>query len=443
MTKPGPHRWATGDTYASGPDIGSNTKTVPLSAHIADGYYRGRRPAPDILNWQLNRNYLTHLSVARLQAMNYTLAHESLADYNTGLLKSSYHSYDSAGRDIYCALIYYDSTNTNLKEIVAKHGVDWNTPTSEVLISSVTSAPISVDADGDDAANRVAVAHWSGATDQVVYATDYTSNWGAITWSGGAPGHEWYGVACDRDTAGNGAAHWCICGFGSTDMQIWSSTDGVTFADETGFPSSGSALRGVYHSCHPAGALGPDDAGNPVWLTNNSVDQIYYSTNHTSWSTGALLSAYDLSSPRALAYSRPQRRWVAAHSGTSFGAISYSDDNGVTWTTNTSALPIHPDMAKATTQARIAGDGYGTFVVTRNVQPDETGSHMWASVDDGVTWSMFKPCDDIDGDTGRIVEGCFYESADLDEATKGGGFFIYAGYYDGGPETQIMKSLVV
>lgn len=441
MTKPGHHPWADNDTYVSGPDAGSNTKTAPLAAHREDGYYRSRRPGPDILNHQLNRSALMHESVARMQASNYTEIYTDSTDLNGGRMVASAHGVGASSDAMAAATIFRHSLSTNLVYDSYSHaGTNWTT--GGTVISGVTTATTAADADCDEGSHRVFCLTYAGGTDKAAYSSNPGGAWSAITFSGGAPGYDWYSVACDRNTAGNASAHWCIGGFGSTDGRLWSSADGVTFSAESGF-ATGNIVRGVYHSCHQTGALGPDDSGNPVWLAQNNVGQIYYSTDHTTWTTGGVELLGKLQKGRSLAYSKPSRRWVAAQSGVSFGNISYSDDNGASWTTMTGALPILATMANASTTARIAGDGYGTFVVIRDDQPTVEACYAWVSVDEGLTWSMFTIANAITGDDGHLIEGCFYEGGTVDGTDPGLGFFFYAAYNDGTPETKVYRSMVV
>lgn len=440
MTKPGPHPWATNDTFSAGPDIGSDAKTVPLAAHMEDGYYRGRRPAPDILNWQLNRNYLTHLSVARLQAANYQHIVTDTTDYSTGRLVASSHYTSSSGNYMRTSLYFANGSTSNLQELWSENGADWTAATSDPVLSSLGSNP-TIGADGEDSNHRIVTGSWGGGTgyNKVVYHTQHSGVWTAVTFSGGAPANAlWHDVACDRDTAGNATAHWCITAYVSgSSALLWSSTDGITFSVESGFSTaSGWNPTGIYHSCHPAGALGPGDAGNPIWLVS-SGDQVYRSADHVTWTGPVYIGG--ATGQRGLAYSKLSRRWVAAHSYNNGGDISYSDDNGATWTTISNALP----GAASADDHRIAGDGYGTFVV---VAENALTNAMWVSVDEGLTWSMVRvPDDTMAGwvsDDGYIIEPAFFAS-DVDNTPAGCGFFVYAGYNDNTPETRIFRSLVV
>lgn len=448
MSKPGPHPWATNDTYVSGPDAGSNTKTPPLTAHREDGYYRTRRPGPDILNYQLNRNALVQSTVARLAAMNYQLVEQNNIDYSTAAaatLDSSCHYYDADG-NIYASLFYGDPGGTQLLERYSINGVNWATPASNPIPGNALGGAGRSDADGDDS-NRRIIVHDGTTTDDVYYNTGYgAASWTKVTFDGGAPGLNWRRVACDRDTAGNGAAHWCIGDdAGGGNPVLWSSTDGISFTAEAGFPALGAAsVSGIFHSLHPVGALGPDDTGNPAWLVL-AGNFVVRSTDHITW-TSVNPAISGTWGSRSVAYSRTSRRWVLAIGGTQFGTIHYSDDNGATWTSIANALPIQSAMQHANTGARIASDGYGTFVVTRSVQPTVPSTEMWVSVDEGLTWSLFQPADDTmslwGSDDGYIIEPCFFWGSDLDETPDGGGFFLFAGYDDSVPATRVLRSLV-
>lgn len=139
-----------------------------------------------------------------------------------------------------------------------------------------------------------------------------------------------------------------------------------------------------------------------------------------------------------------------AHSDTDFGDISYSDDNGATWTYLAGALPITagpPTHATAGMEAHIAGDGYGTFVVTRNNRQAVADGKFWISVDEGLTWTAGEFPDDTMAqwgtDDGYIIEPCFQVDNDVDAVSKAAGYFIFAGYNDTAVETRIFRSLLV
>jgi len=336
-------------------------------------------------------------------------------------------------------------------ELYAQNGHQWTAPASNPVFGALV-APTYYDSDGGDTLHRILVITDSSAADLVKYATGFGGGaWTTITFGGGAPTYQWASVACDRNTAGGASADWCIgCYTGAgTSPEIWSSTDGINFATEAGFSAgNGERVVGLYHSKHRAGLLGPDDPGNPVWVAVLDTDDVYRSVDHATWNGPVALGKNTGGNARSLAYSAPARRWVAAHSDTDFGDISYSDDNGASWTTLANVLQASAGMQAAGMEAHITGDGYGTFIVTRYNRTGLTsGNYFWISVDDGLTWSLFEPEDDTiaawTSNDGYIIEACFPIDSDVDGTANNGGFYIYAGYRDAGPQTRIFKSLIV
>jgi hypothetical protein len=448
MTKPGDHPWAKDDVWTAGPDIGVNTKAAPPDANRDEGYYRQRRPGPDVLNWQLNRNALIQQTVARLAGMNYTPQITSTVDYNSvGALRAACHFGDAALRNSLCTLVFYNNLAgaDNILEFGGINGVTWTAPGSNpVFAGAIGGNPAFLDADGSDADHRI-VLH-NNAVDQVRYNTG--GAWANITYTAGAPNYFWQAVGCDRNTAGGATAHWLIGAYtgAGTSAAIWSSTDGIAFAVEAGFSTAvGANVDCIQHSLHPAGALGPDDVGNPAWIVI-SGNNAYRSTDHSTW-LGPVALGYNSSTSRAVAYSRPSRRWVVAHSDTDFGDISYSDDNGATWTYLAGALPVEAGHSVAGMEAHIAGDGYGTFIVIRHDRNAVADGKFWISVDEGLTWSLGEFLDDTMAqwgtDDGYVIEPCFQVANDVDGTPLAAGYFIFAGYNDSTPETRIFRSLLV
>ncbi|HVJ27421.1 MAG TPA: hypothetical protein VM493_07745, partial [Vicinamibacterales bacterium] len=55
MTRPSDlPEWASGATYATGPDAGTATKIEPSAGEKADGNVRGTAPSPQKFNWWMN-----------------------------------------------------------------------------------------------------------------------------------------------------------------------------------------------------------------------------------------------------------------------------------------------------------------------------------------------------------------------------------------------------
>lgn len=442
--KPGPMPWATSDTYAAGPDIGSSNKLEPGATEQTDGLYAGYQVGPDTINWVLNRLHHLQRSVARLQALNYELTVTDTTDYQGGSLLASCHNVMTAGqRNIW--LFYSDVAIGSIKEMHSSDGGQtWDTPAS----SPVTAVALGLlDADGDESTRRIVTN--DGGNDLVRYNTlTGGATWATIVFTAGAPGLNWRAVGCDRNTAGGAAAMWCIgddAGGGSS--VLWTSADGINFAVEAGWPGATvtEPIRGIFHSCHPVDGLGPSDPGNPHWLvvsdtyTTRSVDgAVWIETAHALALGGGTLHR------RSAAYSRTTGRWVIALPAATGGDIAYSDDLGVSWTTLASALPA---FGGAGFEPSICCDGYGTFLITTNA--GEGGdTRCYISTDDGLTWTQLQlPSANYGvgagGLDGVVCEAAVDEAAHADETSDAVTAFVIALYDDSGPETEIFRSLKV
>lgn len=449
--KPGPHPWATNDTYAAGPDVGSDTKTQPLPVLQEDGYYRGRRPAPDLLNWKLNRSHLTQQSAARMQVASTALIEtDSTFDLDVAGggddLQASCHVGALGTRQVF---IFGRHSAAQIKEYYSYvGGVRWLAPASSPVSVGPYGALVALDADGDNAFRRIVTIDdgTPASNDAVRYNTSIgAATWGSATFLPGPPGLNWRSIGCDRDTAGAGFARWCIGDDAAGgNSALWTSADGVNFSAASGWvgPTVTEPLRGIYHSCHRAGALGTDDAGNSTWLVLSDT-YASWSFNGNSWATN--VAGHGLSvggsnfGPRSAAYSMTSRRWVAALPGSAAGDIAYSDDNGMTWTTIAGAL-----TGITSAIPRIASDGYGTFVVINNSPAGPAA--FWYSVDEGMTWTKGRvPGSALYGSAydGQVVEGAFDCSVDVDETPGSQQFFIIITYEDSGPVTEFYRSLAI
>jgi hypothetical protein len=198
-----------------------------------------------------------------------------------------------------------------------------------------------------------------------------------VDWTAGLPAGSWVRVAHDW------LGRWVI---GSATGDILQSTGpGVAFAVVTVDPSFPNAIYCLRHSHHPAELLSPDDPGNQSWVAL-SPTRASRSADGMTWTAAAL---HDLSGyPRDIAYSALGTKWIAplvapADPGGAFIGLGVSDDNGETWAEVT---PFATALgASSITDARIACDGHGGWVVALT---DGTGVELWASHDNGVTWTQ-------------------------------------------------------
>ena len=91
-------------------------------------------------------------------------------------------------------------------------------------------------------------------------------------------------------------------------------------------------------TCTAAGALGPEDLGNPNWLILTNTRALT-SADGVAWANQA--HGFPGANPptkRCAAYSRTARRWVAAGRGAAAGDIYYSNNGGASWVLIAGAL---------------------------------------------------------------------------------------------------------
>jgi len=429
--RPGPHPWATNNLYVGGPDVGSNSKTETIALLREDGYYPERRPAPDLLNWQLNRNFLAHQYASSLFAANWfnqdtnaaflaandqCVATNCVIDTATGLNISAY---------------FADTVVAgNLVEVRGVGGVSWSTVASSPVVA-LPGAVVIVDSDADDSiagGQRGVVANSAGGTDQV-----YTANgWGGGAWGAsaivGAPALNFQAIGCDRNTPGAANATWLIgddAGGGNGALYV-STNAGANYAavPGPGWPAVAEPILFIGHTCHPAGALGPDDAGNTSWLIFTTT-RVLYSADGATWANNAHPAAGYTPAKKAAAYSRTAGRWVMPENN---GDVHYSDDHGASWTTLATALV---GTVGATMQCRC--DAYGTFVVMDDV------TRVWISTDDGLNWSRIRF--NVQTSTSEELEAGFYSQNDWDTHGQFPTFFTVVSHNDGTTTRECWRSL--
>ena len=377
--RPGPHPFATNDVYAAGPDAGSNTKTETIDLLREDGYYRTRRPSPDLLNWQLNRNYLAHQFAAKMFAANWTETYPPTAAGAAGdvLLASAHHQTPTGlGNNVYFYIA--DTGGAGASTVITgQNGHNW----SQAAGPNPGVGTSTMDADHDDDNDtRVIVFDTAGApaAADYIYQKIGVGAWAAATIPA-VPALNWRTVGCDRNTAGGAAALWVVGDDAAGAAGVMYTT--TTPAGAPGFVVNASygvlainePFHFIGHSCHPASALGPDDTGNPNWLVLTDTRSVT-SADGTNWVNAGLHGLGAAVTTKGAAYSRTAGRWVAPISAGA-GSVRYSDDNGASWTTFANTLP---HCVGNTFQ--IQCDGYGTFVIMDN------GAQLWVSTDDGETW---------------------------------------------------------
>lgn len=393
MTRPGPAPWAENDVYVGGPDVGSNTKTSPLALHREDGYYRTRRPAPDILNHQLNRLGLLQSEVARMRAKNLVST-----DGTAGAAANTMAGWCYDQLNDICTFLFHNAAGAALAATESIGGEIW--PAQVAVFPAGVGVFDTVDGAADDVGNRHVIGDGVGAglTD-IIRASAHGGAWGAV--GAGGAGLHWQAIGCDRNTAagaqalfligddanvqvgpaaqpvvygfGAGPAYGVVAGFGAATLPA-----GVGVGEEVYF---------IGHTNHPVGALGPDDPGNPSWLVLTTTQSVV-SADGAAWTTAAHGFLGAVMAPRVAAYSRTSGRWVVALQGAAAGNIEYSDDNGTNWTLVAGAFNA------VTAFPQIVCDGYGTFVVGEAGIAGGADTQFFVSVDEGLTWeSVVYPVD--------------------------------------------------
>lgn len=431
--RPGPHPWATDDTYTTAPDAGSDNKLETTDMLRDEGAHRSERLGPDLLNWQLNREYLSQQMAAKMMASNFT--REDIATLFAGdSIDGSTHLQDADGIHI---LTYAFDAAGNINEIDGEDARSWSSPASNPISAAGAGNVTDLYADANDANGRRTIVAESSLTDQVYTKADFTA--GAWSVPGGLPGFDWLSVCSDRDTAGDAGTQgkWLIGedgqGGGSI-PEVWASTDDcANFAKVTGFPSwaVGQDIRAIFHSCHPAGALGPDDPGNPHWLVFSTLN-VASSADGVSWTS--IAEYHKIPGQKGAAYSRTSRRWVTAFLTGGTATVYYSDDNGATWLAG-QALPNY-----TTGDTRVVCDGYGTFMIH-----DSSGNYVWVSSDEGMTWTCVRlQANTIVGalNSSILEVGCAETLNDWKEHGQFPTFFTVIMRDDSTGEIQAHRSLV-
>lgn len=284
---------------------------------------------------------------------------------------------------------WHNAAGSQVHETVTRGGEIWPAIS---LVYSGAGTITGLDAAASQQGRRNVVV--SGIND-IVRQDLNGAGWGACTFTGGAPGKNWISIGCDRDATGGGYKFLIgDDGAGPAAPVVWASTNGTSYTAVGTFPTltAGYQIAGIFHTQHPVDALGPDDPGNPSWLiivTNASggVVAILRSTDGATWTQAAVSWAGTGVFTRAAAYSRLGQRWVVAMQGAALGDVRYSDDNGATWTTVSSAF------VPTSSTIQMACDGLGTFIAWAK-GATSSDSEFFISVDNGETWeSVATPFD--------------------------------------------------
>jgi hypothetical protein len=157
----------------------------------------------------------------------------------------------------------------------------------------------------------------------------------------------------------------------------WGSPTGPGF-------TSGQGARALRSSEHPAGLLGPDDAGNQAIVALSALQKSHSVNDGLNWSAAA---AHGLGgNPHDLAYSALGQRWIAPvlnfPAGT-FRGLGVSDDNGATWTLDAASIV---SSLSTVADAQIASDGLGGWALMLT----GTNYELWVSWDNGVNWRRIR-----------------------------------------------------
>ncbi len=427
--RPGPHPWATNAAWAAGPDAGSDAKTETPDVLREDGLYRSSRIGSDTFNWQLNRGHLAHQFAAKMFAANWTLEDTDLAVgvANDQLMASCQHTNANGS---YVSYFVADSAAGGASTVkVGVNGRTW--AAGGAAGPNPGAATTSMDADNDDDADvRVIVFNAPLANDQI-YDSSALGAWN-LTPMGGA-GLNWSAIGCDRNTAGGAAALWLTGDdAGGGNAVLYSSTDpvGVGFANVATFPAVAEPVIQIAHTCHPASALGPDDAGNPSWLIFTTT-RVLVSADGAAWSNQAH-GFTGAPTKKGAAYSRTTGRWIAPDPGGG-GAVWYSDDNGVTWADVGGANAL---SGATGTIFQCACDAYGTFVIL-----DDAG-RLWVSSDDGMNWTRIVGPYSIASFTEQELECAAFSDNDWEDHGAMPTFFSVGTYDNAAQDFEAIRSLV-
>jgi len=342
---------------------------MPTPAQAAEGYYAQIRPAPQVLNSLLHRNGLAQMAASRMRASSLLLSDGTGANLVGATLDA--YAYDQVNGWHFG--FYMDPAGPPWVLCTYTRGITyWAAPIS---CNMLVSAADRLDADGDNTGRIMVLSHLAAGGAQVRHA-DALGVWSAPG-AGWAAGQQWYAIACDRATSGAANALWLV---GDRPGGAAASLAGSNVAPP-GLPTwaaviyggvAGEDVMGIWHSLHPAGALGPSDPGNPTWLVV-SQNRAWRSGDGAAWNNAAhgLAGTFDR---RSAAYSRTTQRWVITL-GNIAGDVAYSDDNGATWVLIAGALA----NAAGGAAVDLVCDGYGTFIA-------QDGNTFWVSSDEGMTW---------------------------------------------------------
>jgi hypothetical protein len=379
--------WASLDLYTTPPSVGVATKFEPTATLRNEGFHGNDKVGPGFVNHMLNRLALSQQFMAKMMAGNYSL--KDSGNFPAGGEKLGVGvSMQSPTSGMTLSWLFYPSGGAgNIVERATWDGGAYFIPVASP-VAAVAGAIAALDAESDGNIYRVCVASGPPLTDQIFYNNDFA----ATPWLGAGTGgaaKDWLSVGCDRNTAGGANPLWLIgdSGAGGTIAPVLygnaAAATPAVFANVATFPvlAIGNQIDFIGHTNHPAGALGPNDSGNPSWLVLTTAPagagRSLVSADGATWSDQAHgLGAWQINKKSA-AYSRTASRWVVVDTN---GNTFYSDDNGVTWAAGvTIPLPAAPMV-----NPQIVCDGYGTFVI------GEQTSRMWVSTDDGITWSRLE-----------------------------------------------------
>lgn len=352
--RPGVPGWAESSLWATGPSAGQPTKAPPTAGRRLEGYHPQDMPSPQILNWLLHELGLRSLGAASLRVMNW-LSTSTAALVAGGVSGGAGEGCYDAAADTHDVI---DDDGFAFEESSSLGGLIYAVGTPPISAPG-TSPTIAADGVGNRGVAGDAVGlFYSAARGAWAIPGPWTEAgpWGFIRHGNGL----WL-IAKDAGTPALGK------------IKV-STGPAVAFVDPTTVPAwgGGAVIYCVEHSHHPAAKLYPADPGNQYWVALTAT-QRSRSADGDIWSAPA---AHGMSgAPWGLAYSAFGTKWIAILSD---GTISYST-TGLAWA---GASPLTSSLG-ALTEARIACDGYGDWVIALS---DGSGIEVHVSSDNGVTW---------------------------------------------------------
>ena len=148
---------------------------------------------------------------------------------------------------------------------------------------------------------------------------------------------------------------------------------------QPGFAGAPPPLYALKHSRHDALEADQYDTGNPLWMAITATE-VSSSVDGSNWTAAAL---HGIPIPGfTMEYSAHTRRWHTLDTTAGNLQHFFSEDNGVTWIAGT---VIDATLAFSG-GSKLASDRFGTLVCLA-IDSVAVTAHVYASVDDGATWT--------------------------------------------------------